>query len=161
MTRRSRYASISKLGRWLIAQGRVKATSIVDFIEEFGNCLAGMDEIAVRPAVDLLLFERFYEAFRRGVIVGSSRPAHAGLDAMALEFGDIVVAVKELVPSPYKILVFVADPPHREGAADCPFVLAKPQCAQETQLTVVRPLSCTPTCRRRCCISCTCRCAPG
>ena len=63
----------------------MQSLSIVDVVDEAGDGASGVGEIAILGGIDLLGFEGFHEALGHGVVVRTSRPAHAGLDAGLLQ----------------------------------------------------------------------------
>src|ERR1700761_2308318 len=70
----------------------MKPSSIIDVFQEPRHCRSDMIEIAVSRGIDLLLLQGLHEALRHGVVVRTTWPAHAGQNALLLEFGDIVEA---------------------------------------------------------------------
>jgi hypothetical protein len=70
----------------------VQSLSIVDVVDEAGDGASGVGEIAILGGIDLFGLEGFHEALGHGVVVRTSRPAHAGLDAGLLQTIDVVAA---------------------------------------------------------------------
>lgn len=58
---------------------------VVDFLDEDADRRLGFHQVAIGPAVDLLLLERRHEALRPGVVVGAAQPAHARLHLVGLQ----------------------------------------------------------------------------
>src|SRR5215510_9017438 len=66
-----------ELGRWLVGQGRVQPLTIIDAVDEDADRRAGLLDVAIVAAVDLLLLEGAHEALRLGVVVRIADAAHA------------------------------------------------------------------------------------
>src|SRR5690606_6032735 len=81
-----------ELGGRAVGQRRVQALAIVDLLDESADRRLCRGEVAIGAAVDLLLLQGSHEALRHGVVVGTACPAHARLDAMRGQPGDIVAA---------------------------------------------------------------------
>src|SRR5579859_1523716 len=70
----------------------MKPLSIIDGFQELRHCRSDMIEVAVSGPVDLLLLQGLHEALSHSVVVGASRSAHAGQNAVPIELEDIVEA---------------------------------------------------------------------
>src|ERR1700754_3390202 len=80
----------------------MKPLLVIDDFQELRHCRSEMAEIAVCGAVDLLLLQGFHEAFGHRIVVRTAWPAHAGEDAMPIEFGDILHA--GILYSPIRVM---------------------------------------------------------
>ena len=75
-----------------ITQCRVQPSAIVDVLDEGADHLAGVLEIAIVSAVDLLVLESLDEALRLRVVIRITDAAHARLDAVHLQQGGVLAA---------------------------------------------------------------------
>ena len=60
----------------------MQSLAVVDLLDEGADVLAGVIDVAVVSAVDLLRLERLHEALCLGIVVRVADPAHAGLDVV-------------------------------------------------------------------------------
>jgi hypothetical protein len=79
-----------ELDRGPIGQGRMEPAAVVDALDEGADRVAGLAQIAIVSAVDLLLLECLHEALRLGVVVGIADTAHARLDAMRFQYARVL-----------------------------------------------------------------------
>ena len=86
-----------ELGGWPIGQRRMQSLAIVDVVDEDADCLTGVTEIAIIPAVDLLLLECLHEALGLGAVVRVTDAAYARLGTVRLQ-QDRVLATSVLHP---------------------------------------------------------------
>jgi hypothetical protein len=70
----------------------VEPAAVVDALDEGADRVAGLAQIAIVSAVDLLLLECLHEALRLGVVVGIADAAHARLDAMRFQYARVLAA---------------------------------------------------------------------
>src|SRR6266852_1863215 len=75
-----------------IAQGRMQAFFVVHLSDKLGNRSLGFADVAVVIAIDLFVLQRFDKAFRHGVVVRITGPAHAAADAVLVEQITVVSA---------------------------------------------------------------------
>src|ERR1700691_4483185 len=66
--------------------------TIVDVVDESTDRGAGVIEITIVSAVDLLLLECLHEALRLGIVVRVADAAHARLDVMGLKHRRVLAA---------------------------------------------------------------------
>src|SRR6516165_4305971 len=81
-----------ELGGRPIAWSRVQSLSVVDVFNEDADRLAGVVEITIFSAVNLLLFECLHEALSLGIVVGITHSTHARLDVMGSKHLGILAA---------------------------------------------------------------------
>src|ERR1700756_2081484 len=69
-----------------IAERRMQAFLVIDFLQELLHRCLGFLQIAIFRTIDFLIFESLDKTFRQGIVIDVSAPTHADPDAMLLEY---------------------------------------------------------------------------